>query len=811
MESIKLNSNVTDHRIPEKQEDMSTLQYQERTQGTRDIRQESATIQTSRQIASASNTSRCMIVNHTITGSTTEATIKGGPGKTLHVPGAGDYTNAARGTQSFAAKVYGAFIKLQQENWHESNALHLCLIISRGICRLMSRPYNKYEQKQRFLREQIGPHYSSMMAPALKQLIDKATAGSSWEYVATLKDFAETFQYMAGPLHQMRENHHMLEQARVAFIESELKYLEHIKDSPKPSSVEYASEIIEAMLSLKSSVSHDVTTSKRTIADLKGKYAFLLGIIKTKMNDQNTGGQRERLDELEKNMLLEDTDMLARRKYHDELRGLILQVYKKGLERSITNHQRIAIIETLTSFWDRHANSISAFQPLHAELRVLLITITSSTLAIIRKGAGDVDRMKAESMELIYRLICDQRLNQKCDRLYKYCLKPQSVMKKGADQATLQSLPLPDMRTPAARWLSPQPIPLAGPAATDQSSIETSLNPIPTLQPVVPAHREVLTGNQPPASVMVPHLSAPSHVQPRFHQLSICEPVQSWWQVPQQPSLLQATVSSESEPEPPFSSDAQQMAGHPDPLTGQPSLIDNEPLPGPVQDKEDHHQSRMIVNLKFAISRITRIPEDPKDARHPGASTIICDTLPDKITFRFAEDSTLAPGLHQYRPVDYDTTKMDNSQMISGQECLLYATEQYLQRKHRGLYNAAPDIHLPTNCGSEQFLVFVKGTRTLTNWLIQVNNDLTGMDINEETVYTVLMKLGSDGGKSAIHELFAHFVKHQGNLGNFDVMSNLFILRNYLLFIHSLLELKSDDRPTHRPDKGKSNATHAAQ
>lgn len=97
------------------------------------------------------------------------------------------------------------------------------------------------------------------------------------------------------------------------------------------------------------------------------------------------------------------------------------------------------------------------------------------------------------------------------------------------------------------------------------------------------------------------------------------------------------------------------------------------------------------------------------------------------------------------------------------------------------------------------------GVGTLTGWLLQANDNLTGMDINEKSVYTVLMKLGSDDGKSAIRELFDHFIKHQTGLDNFEVMSNLFILRNYLLFIHSLLELKNDDQPTHRPNTGKSH------
>lgn len=173
----------------------------------------------------------------------------------------------------------------------------------------------------------------------------------------------------------------------------------------------------------------------------------------------------------------------------------------------------------------------------------------------------------------------------------------------------------------------------------------------------------------------------------------------------------------------------------------------------------------------------------------------MCDALSAKVTFVFANNSTLALRLHQYKPIDYGATAMDNSQMVHGQECLLYATGQYLRQRDNGLYDAVSEIHLPTNCGSEQFPVLLRGVRSLTNWLLQANGELTGMDIDEETVHATLMKLGSDDGKPAIHELFNYFIKHQGGIGNFEIMSNLFVLRNYLLFIHSLLELKSDARP----------------
>ena len=220
----------------------------------------------------------------------------------------------------------------------------------------------------------------------------------------------------------------------------------------------------------------------------------------------------------------------------------------------------------------------------------------------------------------------------------------------------------------------------------------------------------------------------------------------------------------------------------------------------PIQGEGDRQQPGVIIKHEPARSRWTKMQEDPakcsKEAiNRPGEAITMCDALSAKVTFVFANNSTLALRLHQYRPIDYGATAMDNSQMVHGQECLLYATGQYLRQRDNGLYDAVSEIHLPTNCGSEQFPVLLRGVRSLTNWLLQANGELTGMDIDEETVHATLMKLGSDDGKPAIHELFNYFIKHQGGIGNFEIMSNLFVLRNYLLFIHSLLELKSDAWP----------------
>ena len=235
----------------------------------------------------------------------------------------------------------------------------------------------------------------------------------------------------------------------------------------------------------------------------------------------------------------------------------------------------------------------------------------------------------------------------------------------------------------------------------------------------------------------------------------------------------------------------------------------------PIPGEGDRQQPGVII---LARLRRRKMLEDSvecsKEAiKRPEEAIAMCDALSARMTFVFAENSTLASCLHQYGPIDYGATAMDNLQMVHGQECLLYATGQYLQQRDGGLYDATPDeIRLPANCGSEQFPVFLRGVRSLTNWLLQANGRLAGMDIDEKTVYATLMKLGSGNGKSAIRELFTCFTKHQGGLGNFEIMSNLFVLRNYLLFIHSLLELKSDARPTRgvsRTNAAASSLEHA--
>lgn len=58
------------------------------------------------------------------------------------------------------------------------------------------------------------------------------------------------------------------------------------------------------------------------------------------------------------------------------------------------------------------------------------------------------------------------------------------------------------------------------------------------------------------------------------------------------------------------------------------------------------------------------------------------------------------------------------------------------------------------------------------------------------------MRLYDEDGGATINDLFNCLIKHQGCIGNLDIISSLVGLRNYLLFIRSLLKLRNDVQPT---------------
>ena len=279
------------------------------------------------------------------------------------------------------------------------------------------------------------------------------------------------------------------------------------------------------------------------------------------------------------------------------------------------------------------------------------------------------------------------------------------------------------------------------------------------------------------------HLTEHSRVQTCFRQLPTCASVQPQWQMaPPQPSLFrQSTMSPEDKPEYPFVSGIQHMSEPSTESTGAMNLsppINHEPSSVPIQDKRGQAASR------------TSIIQERLDTSE------LCEQSPFDLPSKFETDPALEAMSCRYRPIDYDTPEMDNSGMARGQQCLIHVTARYLQQKKDGLDGLASDTLLPTDIGSDCYPIFMHGIDCLQNWLFQINDEL----IDRDEIYIPLMGLYNDDGDVMIRDLFNRSLEYQLDRGNFQIASNLLCLRNHLLFIRSLLELKNDNQPAHCPN-----------
>ena len=279
------------------------------------------------------------------------------------------------------------------------------------------------------------------------------------------------------------------------------------------------------------------------------------------------------------------------------------------------------------------------------------------------------------------------------------------------------------------------------------------------------------------------HLTEHSRVQTYFRQLPTGASVQPPWQMaPPQPSLFrQSTMSPEDKPEYPFVSGIQHMSEPSTESTGAMNLsppINHEPSSVPIQDKRGQAASR------------TSIIQEQLDTSE------LCEQSPFDLPSKFETDPALEAMSCRYRPIDYDTPEMDNSSMARGQQCLIHVTARYLQQKKNGLDGLASDTLLPTDIGSDCYPIFMHGIGFLQNWLFQINGEL----IDRDEIYVPLMGLYNDDGDVMIRDLFNRSLEYQLDRGNFQIASNLLCLRNHLLFIRSLLELKNDNQPSHCPN-----------
>ena len=336
-----------------------------------------------------------------------------------------------------------------------------------------------------------------------------------------------------------------------------------------------------------------------------------------------------------------------------------------------------------------------------------------------------------------------------------------------------------DIPVPATCRASQQPVLVFNPLPVFQSEISIGFYPVLPLLPVS-VLQNASAGDQ---SYFPEHFQG----QACFRPLPACALVQLQWQTASQQQFLfwQPTASPEYRPEYPWVSGLQHRLERFAEPAGPVHLppVNHETSQMPIQNAGDQ-RAGMVVDDESARSRLLPCHQSldlPLPFQYPFG-------LPKSV---FTPDPALEVCLRQYRPVDYATCEMGNDKVILGQRYLLCITNHYLQQKQNGAWGPTPEIHLPANLGSCYYPAFVQGMAYLVNWLFQINDGFMARD----DIRQPLTRLYHEDGAAMIRNLFDRLVQYQGSIGNFNVLSNLVGLRNYLLYVRSLPGLENDNQP----------------
>ena len=435
MQSVTSDRNLADRRILETWGSMDSLQ--EKTREGRGIRQEQAVIPVLSETTVNMYTPRRLISNYTASkdssGGVRESVCirkEEPPAMTLSESVLFEVNDncAARVTASFRHSFADFFKKFQKSQQENLDALHLCLLVTKEIWRILKYSCPVSDDNLSFMQATLGRLYTDNLCTALQILQDQAKIGRSWEYVNELNYLAQyfcRFFLKAGPDKAMCRS--MIASTYSQFLRNEVNYLDYIIRSPLAYSVKNVVSVMDLILDIKRPARCFGFLTKRAADTFRAKQAGLLMLVNDNMNDKGVDGKNKGFDELWRTLFLETADMWAARRYHDELRWRIDEVMAKGVADDISDQQRFCLLETLIEFNNQYSVPVREFCTLRKDLRKKSIDIAALMLMSIVPLADNADFFKTEALLLIGYMYERKMLDGKCEQLYLLCMPQQKA------------------------------------------------------------------------------------------------------------------------------------------------------------------------------------------------------------------------------------------------------------------------------------------------------------------------------------------------------------------------------------------------
>ena len=227
----------------------------------------------------------------------------------------------------------------------------------------------------------------------------------------------------------------MLAQVYQQFVDSELHYLDCMKNSFLRYPCNHSLYIIDTLLSdnspaccLKILENDCIAKSREKAAKIREHRNSLLAI-------QEGGADKiqEEINELKKKIHNGTSDMTIKRTYLAVLEQKIEQVDQEWQKTTVyaSDQQLVDFITKLADCCEEQSMFLMEFTRLRNNLSLLLCNIGSHILVIIKDRPGDVDYLRDKSMNVIHRLNETNWLNEECRNLYTCCMQPKVTARTG--------------------------------------------------------------------------------------------------------------------------------------------------------------------------------------------------------------------------------------------------------------------------------------------------------------------------------------------------------------------------------------------
>lgn len=267
-----------------------------------------------------------------------------------------------------------------------ADAWSFCLTVAMEVCRLKKKYKLKGldDDRYKFIRLQLGPHYMKSLHPALETVMCKAKDDCGWEYYETIDRVAQCLELQPNVFvdeyqnNQNNQNRELLKDIYSQLLDSELRYMEFMRDFPFSHTAVRSSRIIKQLLSgNKYSASGFRLIPEDRVTRIEKERNRLIKIIESNNAKEEIDRKTERL---KRDVYSGDADSLIRRRYSDLLREEFLELECKLKKNNSSTGAQLPILEKLFELRVIHATVLSGFHSLPREIEVIIRSTTKTKL-----------------------------------------------------------------------------------------------------------------------------------------------------------------------------------------------------------------------------------------------------------------------------------------------------------------------------------------------------------------------------------------------------------------------------------------------